>query len=89
MSEFAIQIIIALVSIFATGLIGILVLIFFRRTQNPSCAIRSNNVFTDHVSRVEGLEIQYSGNPIESLTISKVLFWNRGREAIRQNDVTE
>lgn len=58
-----------------------------RREKSPCFAMRSFNVFRDYVSQIEGLEIKYGGLRVETLTVTHLLFWNRGREPIRREDV--
>lgn len=56
-----------------------------KRTRDPSWAIRSNNIIRGFESQL--LDISYSGHPVETLTISKILFWNHGKQSIRGNAV--
>ena len=75
------------VGIVATVVVSVLVTLKLARTKDPSWALRGVNVLRDHVAQVEGLEILYHSKPIESLTVSRLLFWNRGLEAIRNDDI--
>lgn len=58
-----------------------------QRRKEPCWAIRSNNIVTGYTARVGGLEILYGGEKLESLTISRILFWNRGGETIHHGDI--
>jgi len=40
----------------------------------------------NNISSIENLEIKYSGENVENLSITKFAFWNAGRETIRKND---
>lgn len=58
-----------------------------RKEKEPLYCIRSTNVIQDFSSRFEFLELLHSGKRIENLTVTKILFWNGGRETISSGDV--
>ena len=75
MSDLELQVVIAV----ASALFGVIVAVVLaieamRRTKDPSWAIRSNNLLKDHVSNLEGLHISYGNEPVESVTISRIVF---------------
>lgn len=65
------------------------VYVLSRRGKDPSWAIRGINIVRGRESRVADLKILYKELPVESLTVSRVLFWNRGKETIRVGDIAE
>ncbi len=49
-----------------------------KRTRSPRYALRSLNIVSGLVSRIEHLELSYRGKKIDTATATKVLFWNAG-----------
>ena len=70
-------------------LLAIALFIKGRRVKLPRYAIRSSNIFKDLVSKVGILDVRYGDEQIENLTVSKVAFWNAGRETIHWQDVAD
>jgi len=58
-------------------------------SKMPCYTKRSINIFRNFVSRIEHLKIIYINQPIENLTITKILFWNRGCETINRQDIPQ
>ncbi len=77
----------------AVAIVSILVAyVFYRkgqRVRKPSWDIRSENLITDYAKRLPGIEVVYLGQQVGNLTVSKVMFWNDGRETVRHEDVAE
>lgn len=73
------------------GIIGIvLTVIFFRRSQRlkkPSWAIRTTSLIKGFKSNLEGLAINFKGQPVGSVAVSRVVFWNDGADTINRGDV--
>jgi hypothetical protein len=80
------------------GILGILLAIigigtsyyFYRksiRAKEPVFSIRSNNVISEYSSKYENLTVAYKGDKVENFTITKVLFFNKGVEAIYREDI--
>ena len=82
-----------ILGIFGTvlGIIGLITgYIFYRRSlriKEPVYHIISKNLIRDSFSRVSGLEILHKGHKIKTLTVSNILFWNRGRATIEKTDI--
>jgi hypothetical protein len=69
----------------------VLAYIFYRRSQRfkePCWAIRSITLIEGYSSKVEDLEITYKNKKVENLSISRILFWNSGRETVLRQDIT-
>jgi hypothetical protein len=65
--------------------------ILVNRVRKPSYCVRSNNLIRNAASQYPDLEIsyrQYSGT-VANLTVAKVMFFNKGREAIRRGDMVK
>lgn len=78
------------------GLIGTILGIYFAwyfyakalRLKEPFWNFKNVNLVRDSISQVDGLEMLYKGEKIPSLSIGKVVFWNRGAETISGTDIT-
>lgn len=55
--------------------------------KEPVYSIKSNNIVSGSISKFENLKVLYKDREIENLTISKILFFNRGNETITSNDL--
>ncbi len=71
-----------------------LAFIFYLRSKKeklPRYAVRSNNIIKGAKAVIPALTVHFQGHgePIENLTVSKVVFWNAGRETIRKQDVVK
>lgn len=79
------------ISSFFIAIVGIILAIGFylksRRLKIPCYSIRSINVVQDLISKFESLEIRYAGDAIENLTVTKLAFWNWGKETINSSDI--
>lgn len=64
--------------------------IFYRiqkRRRELCWSIDSTSLIKGYSSLFEKLEIQYGGQKIENLTVSKIVFWNNGNETIDGKDI--
>ena len=72
------------------GIVTVLALIVAvksRRTKKPSWSIRSVNLIYGTPAPSDALEILYGGVRVNNLTVSKILFWNKGSDTIRGDDL--
>lgn len=62
-----------------------------KRVKIPVYRTHGANLIRDLASTVEGLTIRFPGygQPIKNLTVTRVVFWNRGKTAIRRTDVSK
>ena len=60
-----------------------------RVAKEPSWSVRTNNLVTDWIEALPGLSIRYNEEPVMSLSVSRVVFWNAGRGAIRHGDIAK
>ncbi|MFA4955650.1 MAG: hypothetical protein WC556_01590 [Candidatus Methanoperedens sp.] len=58
-----------------------------KRVKIPCYSIRSTSLVRDLVSKIEPLKIFYSSEPIENLTVTKMMFWNAGQDTINKQDI--
>jgi hypothetical protein len=76
---------------FILAVLGVALAIIFyfkgRKVKLPCYAVRSTNIVRNLVSKIESLEMLYSGEPIENLTVTKFAFWNAGRDTIDRRDI--
>lgn len=81
---------ITLLSLLLTSASLLLAIHFYlrgRKQKLPKYALRSSSLVRGLVNRVQGLEVLYGGRQIEDLTVSRIAFWNAGRETINYADV--
>lgn len=82
------------------GLLSFLVAltVFFPAAKRPLYVVKSFNLINDSSSTIDNLEIKYrtcnaekecQREDIEQLTVSRILFWNGGREKIDKTDVDD
>ena len=73
------------------GALGVTLAIIFylksRKFKLPCYALQSFNIVRDLSSKIESLEMFFSNDRIYNLTVSKLAFWNAGRDTINSNDV--
>lgn len=70
----------------------VLAIIFFikgRKFKNPRYSIRSNSLIKNFTQQINGLNISYNNQPISSVTVSKIAFWNKGKETLNYSDFAE
>ena len=76
---------------FLIAIIGVITAVFYyyrgKKVKSPCYAIRSFNIVKDLVSKIESLEMLYDGKPITNFTVTKIAFWNAGRETINREDI--
>ena len=68
----------------------LLAIIFFiksRRKKSFIYYLRNDSLIKDFIQKIEGLNISYSGKNINTLTVTKIVFWNNGTDTIIRNDV--
>jgi hypothetical protein len=59
------------------------------KEKRPVFFATSVNLVQDVTNRVDGVEVTYRGQPVTTLTVTKVGFWNAGRETINKEDVSD
>ncbi len=68
----------------------VLAVVFYKRSQKrrrPSYAINHNNVFRDIQGVETKLNVDYDGQSISTLSVTRVMFWNAGNETIDRRDL--
>lgn len=75
----------------AVGVTGIILAYVFHRAgqrmREPYWTIQSNNLIRDYSAALPDLEVLFSGLQVQNLTVSKIVFWNKGRETIHGEDI--
>ena len=76
---------------FGLGLLGIVASIFFYykslRKKDPQFSKKTISLIKDQIGKINGLEIKYQNDTIQNLSISKIVFYNNGRETIKTTDI--
>lgn len=68
----------------------VLALVFYlkgKRDKEPHWSIQTVNLFKDYSGTVAGLDIQYLGDKVRDLSVSKIVFWNHGALTIDLADL--
>jgi len=70
---------------------GIFFTVYFyfrsKKSRIPTYAVRTINLVSSNISKINILDILYSGEKINNLSISKVALWNDGKETINSTDI--
>lgn len=80
-----------IIGIVGGAIVGLIITHVYYRLQKRRrelCWSEDNtNLIKGYSSLFEKLEIQYEGQQIENLTVSKIAFWNNGNETIDHEDI--
>ena len=75
---------------FCITIVGLILAIAFfyasRKKKDFRYSYNSNQLIKDFTQQIDGLNISYKSESIESLTITKYVFWNKGNETINYSD---
>lgn len=76
---------------FLLSILGIFLTLFFyfksKKQKVPLYGTRSINLIKGKANKIDDLEILFKGDKVQYLTITKLLFWNAGKETIHRSDV--
>ena len=67
------------------------VIFYFRSQKNKTpCFEENSNTIIEGLNKsLDGLEVHYKGTVQERITVTKVVFWNDGKETIDKSDMVE
>ena len=75
----------------ALGVIGLVASYYFYkrslRIKEPVFSIKSNNLISGSTSIYDDLKVSYKRTKVENFTVSKILFFNRGSETLKKEDM--
>ncbi len=78
--------------IFVTALLGIVLTIIFGlkslKRKYPRIEMKSSNLIDHFISKYKGLKIKLNDHDCENMTVTKIAFWNKGRDTINNSDIT-
>lgn len=60
-----------------------------RRSKEMLWATKTSNLIRNYKKKLPDLDISYKGHPTENLSVSRLLLWNAGPDAIRRQDMEE
>jgi len=73
------------------GITGVLLAVFFyfknKKEKKPTYTAKSLNLIRNLTSKYKPLEMTYSGQKIDNLTVTKFAFWNSGKQTISKDDI--
>lgn len=59
-----------------------------KKSRIPIYIIRTINLVRENIKKIDTVEILYSGEKINNLSISKIAFWNAGKETISSDNIS-
>lgn len=75
------------------AIVSIFMSIFFyykgKRTKKPTYLYKSFALIENSISALEGLEIKYNKEQIDTLTLTKFAIWNAGNDIIEGSDIAQ
>jgi hypothetical protein len=75
------------------GVLGFMSAIYFYLNQKkekiPMFRRMGENIVQDLSGTFQSISVLYEGNPIPNLTVTKIFFWNNGKETILREDIAE
>lgn len=75
------------------SIVGIIATIYFakksRKEKDPKYFLRTHNLIRDFSNQLKALEINYAGQTISNLTVTRIFFWNNGMDTIDKVDIAE
>jgi len=73
------------------GLLGFATSVYLyskgKKSRTPTYIVRTINLVRESVKKIDTVEILYSKEKVQNLSVSKIALWNDGRETINANDV--
>lgn len=75
------------VAAFIAGMMGLIVALVAWRRKRPYYRQKSLAIVRDFNKMFDTLQIIRDGEPVENITITKIAFWNAGRDTIKDDDV--
>ena len=77
---------------YGLAILGILFSFYFyfrsKRIKSPVFRTRTTRLIQREISQIDSLEVYYDGIKQPALTITKIAFWNKGRETISASDIS-
>lgn len=80
-----ISIILAILGIFFTAYFYYL----SKKNKKPIYAIRTINLVKESIKKINAIDIYHSNKKIQNFSISKIAFWNDGKETINVQDIAK
>lgn len=75
------------------AILSIVIAIYFyiksKKEKKPVYSLQTTKLIENKVSSIDKLNISFADKPVENLSITKLAFWNAGRETIRKNDFVQ
>lgn len=75
------------------AILGIIFTTYFyfksKKIRMPIYILRTVNLVRENVQKIDTVNILYAGNKVNNLSITKIAFWNDGKETINNSDVAQ
>lgn len=75
------------------AILGIIFSVYFyfksKKIRVPIYILRTVNLVRENVQKIDTVNILYAGNTVNNLSITKIAFWNDGKETINNSDIAQ
>lgn len=75
------------------AILGIIFSVYFyfksKKVRVPIYMLRTVNLVRENVQKIDTVNILYAGNTVNNLSITKIAFWNDGKETINNSDIAQ
>jgi hypothetical protein len=71
------------------AIVGIWISFFIRRIKSPVYSVVSYNLIINYVPKLSDVSIKYKDQDIRNLSVSRIAFWNRGKDTINKSDIID
>lgn len=73
------------------AILGIICAVVFfikgKKSKKPTYMVVTNNLVRDSIKNIDSVQITYKKENVPNLSVSKVTFWNAGKDTIQKFDV--
>jgi hypothetical protein len=71
------------------GVAGIVLALVFAKWRSMRFSVYGTTVVEEYKSRLKGLSVVYKGKEAETLSVTRLAFWNSGNDTISHNDISK
>ena len=72
------------------GVVSAFVIYFLSKKEKVPCFDSSNNSIIEGIDKkLNDLEVHYKGVPQKRITVTKIIFWNDGKDVLHGNDIVK
>ncbi|EDP96392.1 hypothetical protein U8527_09795 [Kordia algicida OT-1] len=75
------------------AILSIVLAIYFyiksKKEKKPVYSLQTTKLIENNISSIEKLNISFADKPVKNLSVTKLAFWNAGKQSIRDNDFVQ